>query len=65
MMVAANIAYADVLGAAEAHPGTCFLKAVSLEGGSPFHPILPLFPDICVLCYFFFLITEVSHGNYG
>lgn len=34
------------------HPSTCSLKAVVWEWGSPLHPTLPLFPDICILCDF-------------
>lgn len=57
-MMAPTKAYVGVLGAAEAHPGTSLLKSVSVGGGSPFHLILCLSPDIYIL-WVFFLITEV------
>lgn len=39
-------------GAMDGHPSTCPLKAIAWEWGSPLQPTLPLFPDICILCYF-------------
>lgn len=44
--------YIDSLEWQLCHPGTCLLKAVFLEDGSSFYPILLLFPDIFYFIFF-------------